>query len=65
MEKFCFEQASYSGRNNMKHKTKPVLDIKKALQEKETMQKHFVREHGYESSVFVLLIEHFKEQLER
>ena len=46
-------------------KNKPVIDVKKALQEKETMQKHFVREHGYESSVLILLINHFKEQLKR
>lgn len=46
-------------------KTKPVIDMEKALQEKETMQKHFVREHGYKSSVLVLLIEHFKEQLKK
>ena len=46
-------------------KNESVIDIEKALQEKETMQKHFVREHGYESSVFVLLIKHFKEQLKK
>lgn len=46
-------------------KNKPVIDIEKVLQEKETMQKHFVREHGCECSVLILLIEHFKEQLEK
>lgn len=46
-------------------KNNSVTDIEKALQEKETMQKHFVREHGYESSILVLLIEHFKEQLKK
>lgn len=46
-------------------KGEPVIDMEKALQEKETMQKHFVREHGYESSVLILLIEYFKEQLEK
>ena len=46
-------------------KTKPVIDMEKALQEKETMQKHFVREHGYNSSVFEILINHFKEQLKK
>ena len=46
-------------------KNKPIIDVEKALQEKETMQKHFIREHGYESSVLVLLIEHFREQLKR
>lgn len=46
-------------------KTKPVTDMKKALHEKETMQKHFVREHGHKSDVLDILIEHFKEQLEK
>lgn len=46
-------------------KNKPVIDMEKALQEKETMQKHFIREHGYESSVLILLIEYFKEQLKK
>ena len=44
---------------------KSIVDNKKALQEKETMQKHFIREHGYGSSVLELLIEHFKEELEK
>ena len=46
-------------------KTEPVIDIEKALQEKEVMQKHFIREYGYTSSVFELLINHFKEQLKK
>ena len=46
-------------------KIEPVIDMEKALQEKETMQKHFVREHGYRSSIFDLLIEHFKDGLKK
>ena len=46
-------------------KNKPVIDVEKALQEKEIMQKHFVREHGFRSSIIDLLIEHFKEQLKK
>lgn len=46
-------------------KNNSVIDIEKALQEKQTMQKHFVRENGYKSSVLTLLIEHFKEQLKK
>ena len=44
---------------------KPIIDMKKALQEKEVMQKHFIREHGYRSSVFDILIEHFKGELKK
>lgn len=46
-------------------KNKPIIDVEKALHEKEVMQKHFVREHGYKSSVLILLIEYFKEQLKK
>lgn len=46
-------------------KNKSGMDMEKALQEKETMQKHFTGEHGYKSSVFELLIEHFKGELEK
>jgi len=46
-------------------RTKEVIDVEKALQEKETMQKHFVREHGYESGILSILIEHFRGQLEK
>ena len=46
-------------------KIEPVIDMKKALHEKETMQKHFIRENGYKSDVLNILIEHFKEQVEK
>ena len=46
-------------------KGEPVIDMEKALQEKEIMQKHFVREHGFRSSIIELLITHFKEQLKK
>ena len=48
-----------------KMKTKPIIDIEKALQEKEIMQKHFIRENGYKSSIFELLINHFKDELKK
>lgn len=44
-------------------KDRPVIDMEKALQEKEIMQKHFVREHGFRSSIIELLITHFKDKL--
>ena len=43
----------------------PVVDIEKALQEKETMQERFIRENGYKSSIFELLINHFKGELKK
>jgi hypothetical protein len=43
-------------------KTKPVIDVEKALSEKEQMQKIFVREHGYPSPVSALVIKYFKER---
>ena len=46
-------------------KNESVIDNEKALQEKEVMQKQFVRKNGYKSDVLILLIEHFKEQLKK
>ena len=46
-------------------KSEPILDMEKALHEKETMQKNFIRNHGCESYVLGLIIEYFKEQLEK
>lgn len=42
-----------------------MVDNEKALHEKETMQKNFIREHGYRSSVLDILIEHFKGELKK
>ena len=42
-----------------------VVDNKKALEEKEIMQKQFMREHDYRSNVLDLLIEHFKEEVRK
>ena len=46
-------------------KTRQIVDIEKALAEKKMMQKVFVRDYGYESSVLALLIEHFIGELEK
>ena len=46
-------------------KNKPIIDVEKALQEKETMQKHFVRKHEYKCPILILLIEHFRGQLKK
>lgn len=43
-------------------KNKQITDMEKALEEKEQMQKIFVREHGYPSSVLTLVIEHYSEE---
>ena len=43
-------------------KTKPIIDIERALEEKKTMQKVFIRDNGYPSSVLSLLIEYFRER---
>ena len=45
------------GKNEMGNKQ--IVDMEKALEEKEQMQKVFVREHGYPSSVLTLVIEHY------
>lgn len=37
-----------------------ILNVAKALDEKEQQQKIFFREHGYPSSVLVVVIEHLK-----
>ena len=44
-------------------KTKQIVDVEKALSEKQAMQKAFFREHGYCSSVLTLLIAYFEETL--
>lgn len=37
-----------------------ILNVDKALDEKKQMQKIFVNEHGYPSSVLEIVIEHLK-----
>ena len=37
-----------------------VLNVEKALEEKKQMQKIFVREHRYPSSVLEIVIEHLE-----
>jgi len=39
---------------------KMLLNVDKALDEKQQMQKIFVRENGYPSSVLEIVIEHFE-----
>ena len=46
-------------------KSKQIVDVEKALEEKKTMQKVFAREHGYSSSVLALLITYFEEAKEK
>lgn len=41
-------------------RNKLVLNVDKALEEKKQMQKIFVREHGYPSSVLEIVIEHLE-----
>ena len=43
-------------------KNEPVIDYKKAIHEKETMQKHYVRKNGCKSYVLSLVIEYLKKQ---
>lgn len=43
-------------------KNKGIIDIEKALAEKKQMQKIFIRENGYPSSVLALVITHFEER---
>ena len=38
-----------------------TINIEKALSEKRAMQKNFIREHGYPSSVLTLVIAYFEE----
>ena len=40
-------------------KNKHIIDMEKALEEKDQMQKIFVREQGYPSSVLTLVIKHY------
>lgn len=37
-----------------------ILNVDRALDEKRQMQKLFVREHGYQSSVLEIVIEHLE-----
>ena len=39
-----------------------TINIEKALSEKREMQKKFISEHGYPSSVLTLVITHFEER---
>ena len=45
----------------MKMQNKQIVDVEKALSEKKAMQKVFLREFGYPSSVLALLIAYFEE----
>lgn len=46
-------------------KTKQIVNIEKALSEKRQMQKIFIRDNGYPSSVLSLLIMHFEKEKEK
>ena len=46
----------------IKMKDKQIVNIEKALNEKRAMQKAFVHEYGYPSSVLALLIAYFEER---
>ena len=43
-------------------KNTETINIEKALSEKRAMQKKFIREHDYPSSVLTLVIAHFEER---
>ena len=43
---------------------KQIVNVERALEEKKTMQKVFIREHGYPSSVLALLITYFEKRKE-
>ena len=45
-------------------KMKPIVNVEKALSEKKAMQKIFLRENGYPSSVLALLITYYEERKE-
>jgi len=45
-------------------KNNRIVDVEKALSEKKTMQKIYLRENGYPSSVLSLLITYFEERKE-
>ena len=49
----------------MKMENKEIVDMERALEEKKTMQKVFLREFGYPSSVLALLIAYFEEKKEK
>ena len=49
----------------LKMKTKPIIDIEKALSEKRQMQKIFIRDNGYSSSVLTLIITWLEERKEK
>ena len=42
-----------------------LIDVEKALNEKRQMQKIFVHDNGYPSSVLALLIAYFEERREK
>ncbi|GAH25101.1 unnamed protein product [marine sediment metagenome] len=42
-----------------------IVNVDKALAEKEAAQESFVRENGYESSTLTILIAHFKGEVDR
>ena len=42
-----------------------IVDVEKALEEKKTMQKVFIRENGYPSSTLALIIAYFEERKEK
>ena len=46
-------------------KTNQPVNYEKALEEKKQMQKIFIRENGYPSSVLALLIAYFEERKEK
>jgi hypothetical protein len=56
---------SLRGEKENKMGKNPIVDMEKALAEKEQMQKIFVREHDYPSSVLTLLIAYFKGQIRK
>ena len=43
----------------------PIINFKKALEEKKAMQDVFFHEHGYPSSVLILLIAYLEERQEK
>lgn len=46
-------------------KNELIVDVEKALSEKKAMQKNFIREYGFPSSVLALLISYFEERKEK
>jgi len=46
-------------------KINQVINVEKALAEKKDMQKIFIHEHGYPSSVSALVIAYFEQRKEK